>query len=93
MLTIVFDLDGTLVDTAPDLISTLNLILGREGLPPVEYDTARRMIGGGASAMIEKALAADGRVCPKAELDRLFAALHRTLRCAYRRPLAALPAA
>ena len=35
MLTIVFDLDGTLIDTAPDLISTLNLILGQEGLPPV----------------------------------------------------------
>ena len=35
MRTIVFDLDGTLVDTAPDLISTLNLVLSREGLPPV----------------------------------------------------------
>ena len=34
MLTIVFDLDGTLIDTAPDLIDTLNLILAREGLPP-----------------------------------------------------------
>src|SRR5579863_7993853 len=74
MLTIAFDLDGTLIDTAPDLISTLNLILGREGLPPVEYDTARRMIGGGARAMIERALAAEGRSSPKAELDRLFAA-------------------
>lgn len=74
MLTIAFDLDGTLIDTAPDLISTLNLVLGQEGLPPVEYDTARRMIGGGARAMIERALAADGRSSPKAELDRLFAA-------------------
>jgi phosphoglycolate phosphatase len=35
MLTIVFDLDGTLIDTAPDLISTLNLILAREGMPEV----------------------------------------------------------
>jgi phosphoglycolate phosphatase len=73
MLTIVFDLDGTLIDTAPDLISTLNLILGREGLPPVEYDAARRMIGGGARGMIEKALAAEGRAGSKAELDRMFA--------------------
>ena len=31
--TIVFDLDGTLVDTAPDLISALNFVLAREGLP------------------------------------------------------------
>ena len=74
MLTIVFDLDGTLIDTAPDLISTLNIILAREGMPPVEYDSARRMIGGGAKAMIERALAAEDRACSKAELDRLFAA-------------------
>ena len=74
MLTIVFDLDGTLIDTAPDLISTLNLILAREGLPPVEYDAARRMIGGGARGMIEKALAAEGRPFPKGELDRMFGA-------------------
>ena len=31
--TVVFDLDGTLVDTAPDLISALNFVLDREGLP------------------------------------------------------------
>jgi phosphoglycolate phosphatase len=74
MLTIVFDLDGTLVDTAPDLISTLNLILVREGLPPVDYDAARRMIGGGARGMIERAVAAEGRDCSKAEIDRMFAA-------------------
>ncbi len=74
MLTVVFDLDGTLVDTAPDLISTLNLILAREGLPPVAYDAARRMIGGGARGMIERALAAEGRACSRAELDRMFAA-------------------
>lgn len=74
MLTIVFDLDGTLVDTAPDLISTLNLILAREGLPPVDYDAARRMIGGGARGMIERAVAAEGRDCGKAEIERMFAA-------------------
>jgi phosphoglycolate phosphatase len=74
MLTIVFDLDGTLIDTAPDLISTLNLILAREGLPPVPYDTARRLIGGGARGMIERALQAEGRKCSKTELDRMFRA-------------------
>ncbi|HUI13852.1 MAG TPA: phosphoglycolate phosphatase [Xanthobacteraceae bacterium] len=74
MLTIAFDLDGTLIDTAPDLISTLNLVLGQEGLAPVDYSAARSMIGGGARAMIERALAAEGRSSSKAELDRLFAA-------------------
>jgi len=72
MLTIVFDLDGTLVDTAPDLIATLNLILAREGVAPVAYDAARRMIGGGVRGMIERALAAKGRDCPKSEINRLF---------------------
>ena len=72
MRTIVFDLDGTLVDTAPDLISTLNLVLAGEGLPPVAYDDARRMIGGGARRMLERALIAEGRQVPPAELDRMF---------------------
>src|SRR5216684_1524938 len=54
----VFDLDGTLVDTAPDLVATLNVILAREGLPPVAYDAARNMVGGGARSMIERGLAA-----------------------------------
>jgi phosphoglycolate phosphatase len=74
MLTIVFDLDGTLIDTAPDLIDTLNLILGREGLPAVPFAQARNMIGGGAKVMIERALEAEGRACPAGELDRLYAA-------------------
>ena len=74
MLTIVFDLDGTLIDTAPDLIDTLNVILAREGLPAVAYDDARAMIGGGARAMIERALKAERRDEAKAELDRMFSA-------------------
>jgi phosphoglycolate phosphatase len=39
--TIVFDLDGTLVDTAPDLINALNLVLDSEGLPPVPLAAAQ----------------------------------------------------
>ena len=59
-LTVVFDLDGTLVDTAPDLIETLNVVFAREGLPPLDYKAARNMIGGGARRMIESALATPG---------------------------------
>lgn len=73
-LTVVFDLDGTLIDTAPDLVETLNVILASEGLPPVPYQAARAMIGGGARGMIERGLAAEGRNPSKADLDRLFAA-------------------
>ena len=71
-LTVVFDLDGTLVDTAPDLVDTLNVILARENLPPVPYAQARNMIGGGARRMIELGLHAEGRSCDANELDRLF---------------------
>jgi phosphoglycolate phosphatase len=73
MLTIVFDLDGTLVDTAPDLIDTLNFTLQANGLPEVPYDSARPMIGGGARGMIERALAAEGRACTSEDVDRLYA--------------------
>ncbi len=51
---VVFDLDGTLVDTAPDLVATLNTILAREGLPPVDYEAARNFVGGGARVMVER---------------------------------------
>jgi phosphoglycolate phosphatase len=69
--TVVFDLDGTLVDTAPDLVATLNTIFAREGLPPVTYAAARNMVGGGARLMVERGLAAEQRILPAAEVDRL----------------------
>jgi phosphoglycolate phosphatase len=72
MLTIVFDLDGTLIDTAPDLIDTLNFTLTQHGLPAIRFDTARPLIGGGARGMIERALAAEGRDCSPAGVDRLY---------------------
>jgi phosphoglycolate phosphatase len=69
---IVFDLDGTLVDTAPDLIDTLDAILARERLPPVPFEQARKLIGGGAKMMIERALQTEGRICTPAALDQLY---------------------
>ena len=59
--TVVLDLDGTLVDSAPDLVATLNIIFARTGLPPVAYDAARNMVGGGARALIVRGLKAEGR--------------------------------
>lgn len=69
--TIVFDLDGTLVDTAPDLIGTLNIILSREDLPAVPFDAARPLIGGGARSLIERGVAASGRILGRDEIDRM----------------------
>jgi phosphoglycolate phosphatase len=70
--TLVFDLDGTLVDTAPDLIGTLNALFAREGLPPLDYGEARNLIGGGARRLLERGLCRDGVSVPADELDRLF---------------------
>lgn len=69
---VVFDLDGTLAETAGDLIGTLNVILAREGLPPVSLDQAREMIGAGAKAMIQRGFSAAGAPLPPERLDALF---------------------
>ena len=50
-LTIVFDLDGTLVDTAPDLLAALNVVLTAEGHEPVVPADLRHLVGHGARAM------------------------------------------
>ena len=69
--TVVFDLDGTLVDTAPDLIAALNYVLDREGLPPVPLHSARNMIGAGARKLIERGLELEGRAMSVGDIDRL----------------------
>ncbi len=69
---LVFDLDGTLAETAPDLVATLNMLLARERLPPVPYEVARSMVGGGARALIERGLAHAGASLPAARIDVLF---------------------
>src|SRR5215475_11322471 len=71
--TIAFDLDGTLVDTAPDLISALNFVLDREGLPPLPLESARNMVGAGARRMIERGLESEGRVMTVKDVDRMTA--------------------
>jgi phosphoglycolate phosphatase len=71
--TLVFDLDGTLVDTAPDLINALNFVLDREGLPPVPLQSARNMIGAGARKLVERGLELEGRVAGVDDISRLTA--------------------
>jgi phosphoglycolate phosphatase len=58
--TIAFDLDGTLVETAPDLIGALNIVLGEQGLAMLPLKSARLMVGRGARALLERGFAAAG---------------------------------
>jgi phosphoglycolate phosphatase len=70
--TIVFDLDGTLAETAPDLIWTLNAVLAEIDLPPIPFELARDLIGAGARALINRGLAADGRELGDEDVEKLF---------------------
>lgn len=53
---ILFDLDGTLVDTAPDLANATNRLRGHHGLPPLPFATIRREVSNGGSALVTLAL-------------------------------------
>lgn len=70
--TIAFDLDGTLVDSAPDLIGTLNRMLVDEGLPPVPMESASTLIGSGARALLVHGFEAAGAPVERAKSDELF---------------------
>ena len=69
---LVLDLDGTIAETAGDLIGTLNTILARDGVPPVSLAAGRAMVGAGARALIERGYAAAGRSLEADRLDALF---------------------
>lgn len=70
--TIAFDLDGTLVDSAPDLIGTLNRMLVEEGLPPVPMESASTLIGSGARALLMHGFEAAGAPVERAKSDEMF---------------------
>ncbi len=70
--TIAFDLDGTLVDSAPDLCTALNLTLGESGYRQVPLGKMRDIVGHGARAMIERALTLEGKTASPDQLSRMF---------------------
>ena len=55
---VLFDLDGTLVDSAPDIARALEVALAGTGVPPLSLDTVKQMVGDGARELIRRALAA-----------------------------------
>ena len=72
--TVVFDLDGTLADTMPDILSALNRVMAEEGLREISYAEGRTLVGGGARALMEMALAAaaPGKL-PEPAIDACYA--------------------
>jgi phosphoglycolate phosphatase len=67
---LLFDLDGTLVDTAPDLVATLNVILAKHGRAPMALESMKKLIGDGARALLERGFEATG--APATDLDALM---------------------
>ncbi|MDP2087654.1 MAG: phosphoglycolate phosphatase [Gemmobacter sp.] len=72
---LIFDLDGTLVDSAPDIVAAGNAVLLAEGLPPVPFAQARGFIGNGAPVFVsrmERAASGDSRPDRTARMIRRF---------------------
>ncbi|MGH7023569.1 MAG: phosphoglycolate phosphatase [Caulobacteraceae bacterium] len=87
--TIVFDLDGTLVDTAPDILETTNALLADEGLPPLTLDKVRVLIGHGPRPLLARGFEAAGEALSEprlADMAERFAALYRARIAALSRP-------
>ncbi|MBI1777068.1 MAG: phosphoglycolate phosphatase [Proteobacteria bacterium] len=73
---VVFDLDGTLVDSAPDLLAAANLLLESLGRRQLGLTEIKAMIGDGTTRLVERALAATGAVPADSKLhvERFLAA-------------------
>lgn len=69
---VVFDLDGTLAETAPNIMATLNIILQQEGLAALPISRARELVGAGARALIERGFKVSGRPLDAQRLEELF---------------------
>ena len=70
--TIAFDLDGTLVDTSPDLVGTLNAVLLEQGLAALATEKVKGMVGAGAWALLKRGFAAAGEALDEGRKDELF---------------------
>ena len=68
---ILFDLDGTLVDSAPDLARALNHMLERLGREPFETDTIRSWVGNGAQTLVKRGLSGSSDACGELDADEL----------------------
>jgi phosphoglycolate phosphatase len=70
-----FDLDGTLVDSNRDLAPAINHALSTVGRPAISPDATRKLIGGGARRMLERAIELTGGILPEAEFEAVYGEL------------------
>lgn len=66
---VLFDLDGTLIDSAPDLHASVNILLARRGLGPLTLPQVTSMIGNGVRKLVERAFSAAGHPLDADALD------------------------
>jgi phosphoglycolate phosphatase len=76
MRAVIFDLDGTLVDSVADLAAAMNHVLDRHGLPTHDVPTIRSFVGHGARSLVERALAGDASL----DLEEAYAAFRARYR-------------
>lgn len=70
--TLIFDLDGTLVDSAPDLLGATNAVLAARGRPAIDPSTLRHMVGFGAQRLITQAMEATGTAAVATDMPALL---------------------
>lgn len=91
---LVLDLDGTLIDSAPDLRAAANTVLGEAGRAALDLPTIRRFIGNGVRKLVERAFAATGPALDDPALDRAtarYVALYEAAATVLTRPYPGVP--
>lgn len=86
---VLFDLDGTLLDTAPDMVATLDQLLDEEGRPALPYEQARRHVSNGVSGLLRRALG-ELPEDERSRLDRRFRQIYRGRLAHATRPFAGM---
>jgi phosphoglycolate phosphatase len=71
VVAIIFDLDGTLIDSAPDIAGALNLLLAEQGRAPLATSAIRAMIGDGSAELVRRAFVATGAALPEDRLGKI----------------------
>jgi 2-phosphoglycolate phosphatase len=90
--TVLFDLDGTLIDTAPDMVAALNRLLQRYGKPALPFAGVRNLVSRGSLALLQLAFGADLPADKMSALQTEYLNVYAEDLCKASRPFAGMPA-